>query len=186
MIYFMFVLFTKKCKNCDKLIYYFDETPGLKLNFNNIKGNNINLLKLINDNFMSSKYVNSSIPCERCKQYLFELKTRIARLPKILIIVLQKTNENETKKIPCVVNYEKNIDLIEFVKETLIYKKGETQYSLYAVNDHYGLTPYFGHYCSYIFLEKFQTWFSFNDSVVTPSTMPEPNLYNYVLFFKRI
>ena len=185
-LFYVCFIHEKKCKNCDKKIFYFDETPGLKLNFNNIKGNNINLLKLINDNFMSSKYVNSSIPCERCKQYLFELKTRIARLPKILIIVLQKTNENETKKIPCVVNYEKNIDLIEFVKETLIYKKGETQYSLYAVNDHYGLTPYFGHYCSYIFLEKFQTWFSFNDSVVTPSTMPEPNLYNYVLFFKRI
>ena len=74
-------------------VFYFDETPGLKLNFNNIKGNNINLLELIKDNYMSLKYVNSSIPCERCKQYLFELKTRIARLPKILIIVLQKTNE---------------------------------------------------------------------------------------------
>ena len=182
-LFYVCFIHEKKCKNCDKLIFYFDETPGLKLNFNNIKGNNINLLELIKDNYMSLKYVNSSIPCERCKQYLFELKTRIARLPKILIIVLQKTNENETKKIPCVVNYEKNLDLIDFVKKTLIYKKGETQYSLYAINDHYGLTPFFGHYCSYIYLEKFKTWFSFDDTAVTTSTIPEPNLYNYVLFF---
>ena len=185
-LFYVCFIHEKKCKNCDKKIFYFDETPGLKLNFNNIKGNNINLLELIKDNYMSLKYVNSSIPCERCKQYLFELKTRIARLPKILIIVLQKTNANETKKIPCVVNYEKNLDLNDFVKKTLIYKKGETQYSLYAINDHYGLTPFFGHYCSYIYLEKFKTWFSFDDTAVTTSTIPEPNLYNYVLFFKRI
>ena len=185
-LFYVCFIHEKKCKNCDKLIFYFDETPGLKLNFNNIKRNNINLEELIKDNFMSSKNVNSSIPCERCGQYLFELKTRIARLPTILIIVLQKTNENETKKIPCVVNYGKNLDLIDFVKETLIYKKGETQYSIYAVNNHYGSNPFSGHYSSLIFIEIFNTWFSFNDTSVTTSNIPEPNLNNYVLFFKRI
>ena len=117
------------------MYFYFDESVGLKLNFKKItKVQNINLTELIIDNFKSWNNIKSSIPCGKCGEFNFQLKTRIARLPKILIIVLQKTNEDETKKIPWIVNFEKKLDLKDIVKDTLIYKKGETIYSIYAIN----------------------------------------------------
>ena len=81
----------KKCKNCNKVNFYFDESVGLKLNFKKInKLEYIDLTQLINDNYKLWNDIKSSIPCEKCGKFNFQLKTRIARLPKILIIVLQK------------------------------------------------------------------------------------------------
>ena len=114
----------KKCKNCNKVYFYFDENVGLKLNFKTIsKLQSIDLTDLINDNFKLWNDIKSSIPCEKCGEFNFQLKTRIARLPKILIIVLQKTNEDETEIIPWIVNFKNELDLKDIVKDTLIYKK---------------------------------------------------------------
>ena len=177
----------KKCKNCNKVYFYFDESVGLKLNFKTInKLQYINLTDLINDNYKSWNDIISSIPCEKCGKNKFELKTSIARLPKILIIVLQKTNEDETKKIPWIVNFENKLDLKNIVKDTLIYKKGETLYSIYAINNHINLSPRSGHYYSQIYIEKFDKWFSFNDTSVSISNIPKPCLNNYVLFYKKL
>ena len=33
------------------------------------------------------------------------------------------------------------------MKDTLIYKKGDTLYSIHTINNHYGQTPRSGHYC---------------------------------------
>ena len=176
----------KKCKNCNKVNFYFDESVGLKLNFKKISElQYIDLTQLINDNYKLWNDIKSPEPCKNCGNNKFELKTRIARLPKILIIVLQKTNEDETKKIPWIVNFKNELDLKDIVKKTLIYKKGETLYSIYAINNHYGQTPSLGHYCSQIYIEHHKKWFSFNDISVSFSDNPEPSLNNYVLFYKK-
>ena len=96
--------------------------------------------------------MESSFPCERFQENKFSIKTRIARLPKILIILLRKTNEDESKKIPWIV------DLKDIVKDTLIFKKGETLYSIFAIiNNHYDYSSRSGHYSSQIYIEHFKT-----------------------------
>ena len=176
----------KKCKNCNKVNFYFDESVGLKLNFKKInKLEYIDLTQLINDNYKLWNDIKSSIPCEKCGKFNFQLKTRIARLPKILIIVLQKIKEDETKKIRWIVNFKNELDLKDIVRETLIYKKGETLYSIYAINNHYGNSPNSGHYYSQIYIEYFNKWFSFNDTSISIDDIPKPNLDNYVLFYKK-
>ena len=71
------------------------------------------------------------------------------------------------------------------MKDTLIYKKGETLYSIYAINNHYNLSSRSGHYYSQIYIEHFNKWFSFNDTSVSISNIPKPTLNNYVLFYKK-
>ena len=84
----------KKCKNCNKVNFV-----GLKLKFKNIsKLQYIDLTQLINDNYILWNDIKPSEPCEKCGNNKFELKTRIARLPKILIIVLQKQMKMKLKK----------------------------------------------------------------------------------------
>ena len=176
----------KKCKNCNYVKFFFEETVGLKLNFKKInKEEKIDLTQLINDNFKLWNDIESSFRCKRCQGNKFSIKTRIARLPKILIILLQKTNEDETKKIPWIVNFEDNLDLKDIVKDTLIFKKGETLYSIFAINNHYGYSPRSGHYSSQIYIEHFKTWFNFNDTNVSISNKPQPNLNNYALIYKK-
>ena len=176
----------KKCKKCNNVKFFFEETVGLKLNFKYInKEKEIDLTKLINDNFKSWNDIESSFPCERCQKNKFSIKTRIARLPKILIILLQKTNEDESKKIPWIVNFKDKLDLKDIVKDTLIFKKGETLYSIFAINNHYGYSPRSGHYSSQIYIEHFKTWFNFNDTITSISNKPEPNLNNYALIYKK-
>ena len=176
----------KKCKNCNYVKFFFEETVGLKLNFKTTnKKEDIDLTQLINDNFKLWNDIESSFPCERCQENKFSIKTRIARLPKILIILLQKTNEDETKKMPWIVNFEDNLDLKDIVKDTLIFKKGETLYSIFAINNHYGYSPRSGHYSSQIYIEHFKTWFTFNDTNISISNKPKPNLNNYALIYKK-
>ena len=176
----------KKCKNCNNVKFFFEETVGLKLNFRYInKEEEIDLTQLINDNFKLWNDIESSFPCERCQKNKFSIKTRIARLPKILIILLQKTNEDESKKIPWIVNFEDKLDLKDIVKDTLIFKKGETLYSIFAINNHYGYSPRSGHYSSQIYIEHFKTWFNFNDTITSISDEPKPNLNNYALIYKK-
>ena len=176
----------KKCKKCNNVKFFFEETVGLKLNFKYInKEEEIDLTQLINDNFKSWNDIESSFPCERCQKNKFSIKTRIARLPKILIILLQKTNEDESKKIPWIVNFKDKLDLKDIVKDTLIFKKGETLYSIFAINNHYGYSPRSGHYSSQIYIEHFKTWFNFNDTITSISDEPKPNLNNYALIYKK-
>ena len=185
-LFYVCFIHEKKCSECNKVVFFFDETPGLKLNFKkNMRNYNIDLKQLINDNFETSNDINSSISCERCGGFKFKIKTRIARLPKILIILLQKTNENDLQKLPFLVNFENELDLKTIVKSTLIYKEGETNYSFFAINNHNGSTPSSGHYFSQIYIKYFDKWFSFNDTSVSISGMPIPSLDNYALFYKK-
>ena len=90
-LFYVCFIHEKKCIKCNKVVFFFDETPGLKLNFKkNIQENNIDLKQLINDNFEASTDINSSISCERCGGFKFKLKTRIARLPKIINYFITK------------------------------------------------------------------------------------------------
>lgn len=76
-LFYICLIHEKKSYNYSKILFYFDETAGLK-----IHKNNIDIIKLINDNFDSSKNICSSLSCEICGGYIFNIKARISRFSK--------------------------------------------------------------------------------------------------------
>ena len=187
-LFYVYFIHEKKCERCGFLTNYFDESPGLKLNFEHTKyQSKIDLLSLIIDNFKKSIKFKSHILCQNCQKcYTVIETTRIAKLPKILILSLQKVNEENTQKIPWLVKFEKSLGIREIVDINLI-KQESALYEIFAINNHIGSTPRSGHYFSQIFLEKLNSWYSFNDDYVSKESedLNNPKLINYILFYKQ-
>jgi ubiquitin C-terminal hydrolase len=189
-LFYICFIHEKKCANtkCDYVSYYFDENTGLKLNFKKTNfRNSIDLLTLIKENYEITQTYRSTFVCPKCRKCFYIVETtRIAKLPKILIISLQKTNNENTTKIPCLVQYGDTLEIkTEFIDSELL-KNGSCNYELLAINNHLGYSPKSGHYYSMIYLKKLQSWFSFNDTIVESISRPEPNLNNYILFYQQI
>ena len=188
-LFYVCFVHEKKCIACNDKTYYFDETSGLKLNFTKTKyRNSIDLYTLIMDNFNHPTTIKSSIICDNCKNcFVFTEETRIAKLPKILILSLQKTNNENTEKFPWVVKFD-NKDFkigIRGIVDIDLCGAENCSYELFAINNHLGHSPKSGHYYSTIYLEKLDCWFSFNDESVESIKKPNPELNNYILFYKQ-
>lgn len=187
-LFYVCFVHEKQCYSCKYISYYFDEATGLKLNFEKTRyQKTIDIKKLIMNNFLKPIHSNSSFPCKNCKKsYKFIENTKIAKLPKILILSLQKTDIESNKKLPWLVefNEKKSLDINELV-DTELYYNGNCSYSLFAINNHIGSSTKSGHYYSLIYLEAFKKWYSFNDEDVLPASDISPNLYNYILFYKQ-
>lgn len=186
-LFYVYFIHQKKCMNCGYLTYYFDESPGLKLNFEHtIYKSKIDLVSLIMDNFKNPITIKSRIICQNCKNcYYVEETTRIAKLPEILILSLQKVNKENTQKIPWLVEFKERIGIREIADIDLINQC--CLYEIFAINNHLGNTPKSGHYFSEINLKKMKSWYSFNDEYVdNDSDWSVPKLSNYILFYKQI
>ena len=187
-LFYVYFVHEKKCQNCGFITYYYDETPGLKLNFENTKYKaTIDLYTLIMNNFKKPIKLKSFILCQNCQQGPNIIETtRIAKLPKILILSLQKVNSDNTQKTPWNVKFCLEFGIREIVDIDLL-KNSSSRYKLFAINNHLGNSPKSGHYFSQIYLEKLKAWYSFNDESVTECYSDlTPNFSNYILFYKQI
>ena len=187
-LFYVYFIHEKKCKECGYSTYYFDESPGLKLNFENIEHKSeIDIVSLILENFENPIEIKSSILCQNCKKsYDLIEKTRIVKLPQILILSLQKGNIENTQKIPWIVKFRENIGIREIADIDLI-NNTSCLYEIFAINNHLGSTPQSGHYFSEIYLKKPKAWYSFNDeSVDNDPDWKVPKISNYILFYKQI
>ena len=188
-LFYVCFVHEKECYFCHDKSYYFDQSTGLKLNFEKTKKTEtIGLTELIKINFENPIIFNCSFPCKKCnKCYKFIEKTRIAKLPKILILSLQKTDIECNIKIPWIVKFSlsENLNIKDLV-DTELCKYGNCSYSLFAINNHIGSSPKSGHYYSLIYLESFKKWYCFNDEKVYQENDISPNLNNYILFYKQI
>ena len=187
-LFYVYFIHEKKCKECGYSTYYFDESPGLKLNFENTEYNTkIDIVSLILENFKNPIEIKSRILCQNCnKSYDLIEKTRIVKLPEILILTLQKGNNENTQKIPWIVEFKENIGIREIADIDLI-NDTSCLYEIFAINNHLGSTPQSGHYFSEIYLKKLKAWYSFNDeSVDKDSNCKVPKISNYILFYKQI
>ena len=110
--------------------------------------------------------------------------TRIAKLPKILILSLQKTNKNNTRKYLWDVKYDKEFGIKEIVDQDLS-KDDPALYQHFAINNHCGYSPISGHYWSSIFLEKYKAWYCFDDERVSKEDGLTYSSTNYILFYKQ-
>lgn len=187
-LFYVSFIHENRCTNteCDYVSYYFDETTGLKLNFQNVvKKDEIGLSTLIMNNFKNPIEIKSSYVCQGCKKSFYTKETtKIAKLPKILILSLQKTNVENTRKIPWLVKFPDEIGIRELVDLDICNQS--CRYKLFAINNHIGYSPRSGHYYSNIYLEKLNSWFTFNDATVTQIPSPQENLNNYILIYKQI
>lgn len=187
-LFYVYFIHEKRCEKCKYLTYYFDESPGLKLNFDHTKyQSKIDLYSLIMENFKYPIKMKSRILCRNCNQCFKVIETtRIAKLPKILILSLQKVNKENTQKIPWLVNFKNRVGIREITDIDLIQNESGL-YEIFAINNHLGNTPKSGHYYSEIYLEKLKNWYSFNDEYVDKDLdWFQPKLCNYILFFKQI
>ena len=187
-LFYVSFIHENRCTNqeCNYVSYYFDETTGLKLNFKNVdKKDEIDLSTLIKNNFKNPVEIKSSYVCRGCKKsFYINETTKIAKLPKILIFSLQKTNVENTRKIPWLVKFPNEIGIRDLVDLDICNQS--CRYKLFAINNHIGHSPRSGHYYSNIFLEKLNSWFSFNDTTVTQIASPQESLNNYILIYKQI
>ena len=190
-LFYVCYIHEKKCELCNYTTYYFDESVGLKLTFEKCEKINqkkkIDLYTLIMENFKNPIKIKSSFLCQNCNKCNIVLELiRIAKLPKILIISLQKTNIESTKKIPWVVKYDLEFGIREIV-DTSLGQKVNCSYNLFAINNHLGYSPKSGHYYSIIYLDYLKSWFIFNDESVKQlsEAIPIPNENNYILFYKQ-
>ena len=112
---------------------------------------------------------------EKCtKQLLF------FNLPKILIILLKRFNNNGSK-IKTNVNVPlANFDLSKYV---IGYKNKDTIYDLYGICNHMG-NENFGHYTSYVKLKN-DKWYEFNDRVVSEFKGNLISENSYCLFYRK-
>ena len=186
-LFYVYFIHQKKCMYCGYLTYYFDESPGLKLNFEHtIYKSKIDLVSLIMDNFKNPITIKSRILCQNCKNCFYVIETtRIAKLPEILILSLQKVNKENTQKIPWLVEFRDRIGIRDIADIDLINQS--CLYEIFAINNHLGNTPKSGHYFSEIYLKTLKSWYSFNDEYVDiDSDWNVPKLSNYILFYKQI
>ena len=185
-LFYVTFIHEKKCEKCQYVTYYFDDSPGLKLNFENINYyKKIDLMTLICENFKDPIKIKSSIDCENCRQSKNIIETtRIAKLPKILILSLQKTNKNNTRKYLWDVKYDEEFGIKEIVDQDLS-KDDPALYQHFAINNHCGYSPISGHYWSSIFLEKYRAWYCFDDERVSKENRLTYSSTNYILFYKQ-
>jgi ubiquitin C-terminal hydrolase len=94
---------------------------------------------------------------------------KLASLPKILIISINRAflgkNFNDN-----IISYKERLDVKKFIDKDIL-KNEKTKYRLYAVNECQAHKKEYGHYYSYIKINK--TWYKFNDNIVSEES---PNL----------
>jgi ubiquitin C-terminal hydrolase len=189
-LFYVYFIHEKKCKECNYKTYYFDQSPGLKLNFEQTKyETQIYLSNLIKDNLNNPITFKSKIICQNCRKCSDIIETtKIVKLPKILILTLQKVNYESTQKTPWIVKDIKRIGIRGYVDISLIQNEF-CIYEIFAINNHLGNSPKSGHYFSQIYLDDPKGpkgWYYFNDESVSKCLDLNPNINNYILFYKQL
>lgn len=156
------------CNNRVALVNYSgDIDVQLSFNLNNYdkKMNTINLIDL-----MKNKYLKG--------------KKKLIKLPKILMITLLRAIIGEPL-IKTKVLFDKEINLKEFIDKDFGDYSLCTKYSLFALNVCFGNSKKYGHYYSYILLNK--DWYKFDDLKVTKvnneNTIKGDLSYIYGIYF---
>ena len=133
-------------------------------------------------NFFSIQYVEKL--CQKCKkQTKHKQNTKLGSPPEILILSLQRFNNNQIKD-ETLVKFEEIIDISNLIDYECGYQ-GETIYNLFAVISHFGCIE-FGHYKAYIKLLN-KEWYEFNDNIVNKIDFKDIKKENVcTLFYNKI
>ena len=147
---------------CGYKEYSFSQFLDLPVQMNSgIHG--FDLFQMLQDNFYRKSKVDMGENCVSCRRTSKKSEVmRIASLPEILIISLQRINPLNGKKNESPVKFYENLNLREII-DAEIADASKTNYNLFAVTNHIGQIST-GHYFSYIKIGK--NWYCFEDSKV--------------------
>ena len=146
--------------------------------------NGYDLFQMLQDNFYRKSYVDMGENCSFCKRTSKKNEImRIASLPQILIISLQRINPITGKKNNCNVRFYEGLDLREII-DAEISDGSSTKYDLFAISNHIGEINT-GHYYSNIKINN--NWYCFEDSKVYKigSRIEMTSNEVYTLFYTR-
>ena len=147
---------------CGYKEYTFSQFLDLPIQMNSSIGG-FDLFQMLQNNFYKKSYVDMGENCAFCKRTSKKNEImKIASLPQILIISLQRINSHNGRKNDAPVRFYEGIDLRGII-DAEISDGSSTEYNLFAVSNHVGEINT-GHYYSYIKIGK--DWYCFEDSKV--------------------
>ena len=121
------------------------------------------LYQMLKNNFYKKSYVDMGENCSFCRRTSKKNESmKIALLPNILIISLQRINPKNGMKNEALVKFYEGIDFSEII-DTEIQRTNSTKYNLFAISNHIGNINS-GHYYSQIKINN--NWYCFEDSKV--------------------
>ena len=168
---------------CGYKQYTFSQFLDLPIQMSsNVQG--YNLYQMLRDNFYKKTYVDMGKNCSFCGRTSKKNETmKIAYLPDILIISLQRINAKYGTKNESYVQFFEGMDLRDII-DTEIKNGGDTKYDLFAISNHIGQINS-GHYFSNIKIGK--DWYCFEDSKVYKigAHIDMNTKEVYTLFYKR-
>jgi ubiquitin C-terminal hydrolase len=178
-LFFGYLSFEFTCMNCGGKEFSFSQFLDLPLQFESNK--NIHLNTLLRKNILKKEIVEMEDKCSLChKSNEKEQIIKIAKLPNVLMLSLQRNDYENNIKNESVVQFDEIMDLSELIDNDLIYEEDNNyRYKLFGV-------IYFvnGKYISFSFVED--AWFKFNNEEVVKEN-PVLNSNNvYSLFYMKI
>ena len=170
--------------DCGYKEYTFSQFLDLPIQMDsNVQG--YDLYQMLRHNFYKKSYVDMGENCSFCKRTSKKYEImKIASLPTILIISLQRINPVSGLKNEAKVKFYEGLDLREMI-DTETLKSGYTKYDLFAVSNHIGNINT-GHYYSNIKIGNI--WYCFEDSKVYKiGAQIDMNTKEvYTLFYKKV
>ena len=173
--------FEYKCE-CGFREYSFSQFLDLPIQMDaNVQG--FDLYQMLRNNFYKTSYVDMGETCSFCRRTSKKNEImKIAKLPNILIISLQRINPKNGMKNNASVKFYEGLDLKEII-DNETQRADYTKYDLFAISNHIGSINT-GHYYSNIKIG--QNWYCFEDSKVYKiGPQIEMNTQEvYTLFYK--
>ena len=121
------------------------------------------LYQMLKNNFYKKSFVDMGENCSFCRRTSKKNEyMKIAKLPCILIISLQRINAQTGTKNNATVKFYEGLDFKEII-DPEIQRADKTKYDLFAISNHIGNINT-GHYYSHIKIG--QNWYCFEDSKV--------------------
>ena len=177
-LFFGYLSFEFTCMNCGGKEFSFSQFLDLPLQFESNK--NIHLNTLLRKNILKKEIVEMEEKCSLChKSNEKEQIIKIAKLPNVLILSLQRNDFENNIKNESVVQFDEIMDLSELIDNDLIYEENINRFKLFGV-----IYLVNGKYVSFCFVED--GWFKFKDDEVVKEN-PELNSKDvYSLFYMKI
>ena len=148
--------------DCGFREYSFSQFLDLPIQMDaNVQG--YDLYQMLRNNFYKTSYVDMGESCSFCRRTSKKNEImKIAKLPNILIISLQRINPKNGMKNTATVKFYEGLDLKDIIDPDT-QRADCTKYELFALSNHIGSINT-GHYYSHIKIG--QNWYCFEDNKV--------------------
>ena len=183
-IFYIEIINLFKCE-CNHITYSFEKKLDLPQLIPNNLVNAFKISDILDYNF-KKEIVQFTKKCNICgfiKNH--EKMQKISILPRILILSIQRIDNNTGRKNDCPISIEEKLNIEDYIDEDFIDSSKSIIYKLYGIIIHEGRVNY-GHYKSFIRLNSYK-WFEFNDDKILECYDDIQDISNaYSLFYIKL